>query len=256
MTGAGGRIGPFLRRGLPGLGWQLRLLDRVPIEGAEDAVVGDIRDQEAMARALEGVDAVVHLAAIADEASFQDILGPNIEGTHQVFESARRAGVRRVVFFSSNHAVGFTPRAPMVGDDVPPRPDGFYGLSKVFGEALGRLYVDRYGMQVACLRVGTCIERPSVVRHLSTWLSPGDVVRLVHACLAAPELDYAVLYGISRNTRRWWDIEPARRLGYEPQDDSEVYAEEVLAANGELAEDDPEYAFIGGSYADRSRPLP
>ena len=248
VTGAAGTIGTVLSRDLPTHGHRLRLLDRQPPAGGEDCVIADITDASAMEAAMDGVGAVVHLAAIPTEAPFDDILHANIEGTYRVFDAARRAGVRRIVFASSNHAVGFTPRAPLVGVDVPPRPDTYYGLSKVFGEALGRLYVDRYGMAVACLRIGTFKERPVAPRELSTWLSPGDAVRLVHACLTAPDLTYAVVYGISANTRGWWDLEPGRALGYHPVDNAEAYAAGIVAAHGEPDLSHHTEAFLGGDF--------
>lgn len=255
ITGGAGRIGGFLRRGLPELGWTLRLLDVKPVEDPaqqERALVGDIRDAALLDEAMAGVSAVVHLAGIPGEAPFADICAANIDGTYQVFDAARRAGVPRVVYASSNHAVGFTPRQELVGVDTPLRPDTLYGVSKVFGEALARYYVDRHGLRVACLRIGSCFERPRAVRMLDTWLSPGDMVRLTHACLTAPDLDYAVLYGVSKNTRGWWDLAPARALGYEPRDDAEVYAEQVIAECGELSRDDPAYMLLGGKFTQTS----
>ncbi len=252
VTGAAGTIGSMLRAGLPAYGWRLRLLDTAPMEPAssgEELVAADIRDPAAVAGAMDGVDTVVHLAGIPTEAPFPELLATNIEGTYEVFEAARRSGVRRIVFASSNHAVGFTPRAELVGVDVPPRPDTYYGVTKVFGEALGRLYVDRYGLQVAALRIGTCRDRPVAPRHLSTWLSPGDMVRLAHACLSAPALTYAVVYGISANTRRWWDLEPGRALGYYPEDDAETYAADVLAGRPPPDPDSPEERYVGGEFA-------
>jgi uronate dehydrogenase len=250
ITGAGGGVGSFLVAGLPGLGWQIRGFDLRPAPAATSAewVSGDVRDPAALAAALDGVEAVVHLAGIPREAPFADLLSTNIDGSYQLFEAARLAGVNRIVYASSNHAVGFTPRAEMVGVEVRPRPDTYYGLTKVFGEALASLYADRYGMRVACVRIGSCFARPSTVRQLCTWLSPADAVRLVHACLTAPDLHFAVVYGISANTRGWWDLEPARALGYQPRDDAERYAPEVLAASGPLADDDPDAAYLGGRF--------
>jgi uronate dehydrogenase len=246
VTGAAGRVGAVLRRGLPALGWRLRPLDLAPMPAEPDAVQADVLDPAALAAAMKGVAAVVHLAGLPREASWGATLTTNIDATYQVFEAARLAGVRRIVYASSNHAVGFTPRQPFVGIDIPPRPDTLNGLSKCFGEALGRLYVDKYGLEVACLRIGSCFPVPTTVRQLSTWLSPDDAVRLVHACLAAPELGYAVVYGTSANTRGWWDLRPGRALGYEPVDDAEAYAADVLAASGEPDPADPEHAYLGG----------
>jgi uronate dehydrogenase len=246
VTGAAGRVGTMLRRGLPALGWRLRPFDLAPLPDEPDAVVADILDPVALAAAMTGVAAVVHLAGLPREASWGATLSVNIDGTYQVFEAARLAGVPRVVFASSNHAVGFTPRQPWVGVDLPPRPDTLNGLAKCFGEALGRLYVDKYRMQVACLRIGSAFPEPTTVRQLSTWLSPGDLVRLVHASLTAPGLGYAVVYGISANTRGWWDLEPGRAIGFDPVDNAEAYAARVLAASGEPDPDDPEHAYLGG----------
>ena len=139
LTGAAGGVGRFLWDGLPGLGWELQLFDRAPIPEAPDAVVADLRDDAALDAALDGVDAVVHLAGISVEAPFDDILGSNIDGTYRLFAAARRAGVTRIVYASSNHAVGFEPVGGLARVDTPPRPDTYYGLSKVFGEGLGRL---------------------------------------------------------------------------------------------------------------------
>lgn len=252
VTGGAGLIGSMLRSGLPAYGWRLRLLDTAPLGPARDGeelVQADILDGAALGAAMHDIDAVVHLAGIPTEAPFGELLASNIDGTYQVFDAARRTGVRRIVFASSNHAVGFTPRAERVGIDVPPRPDTYYGVTKVFGEALGRLYVDRYGLQVAALRIGTCRDRPVAPRHLSTWLSPGDMVRLAAACLRAPDLTYAVVYGISANTRRWWDLEPGRALGYHPRDDAEAYAAELLAASPPPDPDSPEERYLGGEFA-------
>jgi uronate dehydrogenase len=251
LTGAAGGVGTFLRERLPAYGYQLRLLDRTPIDDAPDAVTADLNDTEALAAAVRGVDAIVHLAGLSTEAPFQDILRANIEGTYQLYEAARAAGVGRVVYASSNHAVGFTER-PADGSDVPAetplRPDTYYGLSKCFGENLAQLYADRYGVSTVSLRIGSCFARPRSVRMLDTWLSPDDCGRLVHAALTAPITGHVPVYGISANTRAWWDLAPARKLGYEPQDDSEVFADEVIAEHGPLSPEDPEYRYLGGAF--------
>jgi uronate dehydrogenase len=254
VTGAAGRIGGVVCPGLNARGWRVRGLDRAPLDGvdglAEPGIEADVKNYGALDRAMSGVEAVVHLAGIPGEAPFPEILDANIDGTYRVYDAARRAGVRRIVFASSNHAVGFTPRADgMLTADVPPRPDTYYGVSKVFGEALGRLHADRYRMQVVCLRIGSFSDRPTEPRELSTWLSPSDAVRLVHAALTAPDVDFAVVYGISANTRAWWDLEPARALGYRPTDDAEDYAAEILPESGEPDPTAIEHAVVGGPFA-------
>ncbi|WP_035845046.1 NAD-dependent epimerase/dehydratase family protein [Kitasatospora azatica] len=251
LTGAAGGVGTILRTELPSYGYRLRNFDRAPVPGDPEAITADLLDSEALAAAMAGVDAVVHLAGIPLEAEFADLLAANIDGTYRVYEAARAAGVRRVVYASSNHAVGFTER-PEPGELVPVetelRPDTYYGLSKCFGENLASLYADRHGIDTVSIRIGSCFEHPETVRQLATWLSPGDCGRLVHAALSAPVSGHRVVYGISANTRAWWDLAPARALGYQPQDDAEVFAAKLIAEYGELSEDDVEFRYIGGDF--------
>jgi uronate dehydrogenase len=235
VTGSSGTIGTALMQRLPGLGWEARPFDRA--NGQDITVAADL-DAAAI-----GVDAIVHLAGQATEATWPVIRDANIEGTFQVFEAARRNGVRRIVYASSNHAVGFTPVSKQLPPDLPPRPDTLYGVSKVFAEALGRYYVDRYGMQVACIRIGTFEPLPPDNRSLSTWLSPDDCARLVDACLRAPDLTYALLWGISNNTRRAWSLDSALALGYRPQDDAEDHLDAVPEGAAY-----PSDAFVGGGF--------
>ncbi len=243
LTGAAGRIGTALRERLPALGWTLRCLDREPLTDGLRVDLADEADSEALAAAVDGVEAVVHLAGMPTEAPWPVIRDANIDALVRLLEAARRAGVRRVVYASSNHATGFTPVADDLPTDRPPRPDTLYGVSKVFGEALGRYYADRYGLQVACLRIGTFADVPRDRRTLSTWLSPGDCARLVDACLRAPDLDYAVVWGVSNNTRRTWSLAGARALGYDPVDDAEIYAGRL-----DRPAPDPSDALVGGGF--------
>lgn len=252
LTGAAGGMGTLMRALLPAHGYELRLLDLVPVEGEPDAIVADLGDKEALRKAVRGVDAIIHLAGISLEASFDKILRANIEGTYNLYEAAREEGVRRIVFASSNHAIGYTPR-PLPGDplipvDVTRRPDTFYGLSKSFGEDLAQLYWDRHGMETVSVRIGSCFEEPTSVRMLSVWMSPADAARLFHAAISAENVGHTVVYGSSDNTRLWWDLSSARALGYEPQDDSEPYADKLVAEQGELDPAKPEHAHIGGHF--------
>jgi uronate dehydrogenase len=196
----------------------------------EEVVRGDATDLDVMLRAMAGCDACIHLAAIPVEAPFADILHSNLLGCWTAFEAARRTGCGRIVFASSNHATGFYRTDERIGPGDPIKPDTYYGVSKAFGEALGRMYHEKFGLAVACLRIGSARERPEDTRQLSTWLSPGDLARLVKACLTAPDLGFAIVYGVSNNRRGWWDLEPGRRLGYEPEDDAEIFAGEVPPA--------------------------
>lgn len=229
ITGAAGRIGSCLREGLRPLVDELVLTDARVLEPVanERFIRADLADRDAMLRLAEGVDAVLHLGAVPTEASFDELVGPNLIGTFNVFEAARLGGVTRVVFASSNHATGFYPVEHRLAGHEPPRPDTLYGVTKTYGEALGRLYVDKFGLEVVCVRIGTFAERPRQRRDLATWLSFGDTVRLFAACLSAPDVGFRVVYGASANGRLHWDLTPARDLGYEPQDDAEDYARDV-----------------------------
>jgi uronate dehydrogenase len=255
VTGAAGTIGRALRHGLRGRYLILRLLDVAPQREAgpgEEVVTIDLNDRAATEAAMRDVDMVVHLAAIPHEAPFDDILAGNITTTYSVFEAARRAGVRRVVFASSHHVTGFYPRDESIGPDDPVRPDSFYGVSKVFGEALGRLYADKHGLEVVCLRIGGFGERPTRPRHLNIWLSPRDCVQLVRCSLEAPGVGFTVVYGVSANTRSWWTDDAAAALGYHPHDNAEDFVAQLEGApsdtpsrradwlqGGSFVEDDP-----------------
>lgn len=233
ITGAAGRIGRTLRAGLKDR-CQLRLMDRVPIEGAEvdDVHVGDVADVEWMAQVCQGVDAVVHLAGDPSTgAPWESILEVNIKGTYGAYEGARRGGAQRLVFASSNHATGYYEQEGVyTTPEMPVRPDSLYGVSKSFGEDLARFYVDEYGMKAYCLRIGSFQPDESVKnrngdRILSTWLSYRDAVQLVWRCLQVEGVNFGVYYGISGNTRAYWDTKNARSdLGYAPEDDAERYA--------------------------------
>jgi uronate dehydrogenase len=252
ITGAAGRIGTMLRSRLAGPGRTLRLLDTAPLTAGpgEQTVTASIADPDAMLSACGGADAVIHLAAISTEATWERIRDDNIQGTYVTFEAARQAGVPRVVYASSNHAVGFAPRSQFpVPDYAFPAPDTFYGVAKVAGEALAALYHHRYRMDMICLRILSCFEKPTSTRSLSTWLSPDDAGRLFEACLTVPAPGFRVAYGVSANTRGGWvSLKEARELGYEPRDDAEVHAAEVIAEFGEPDPADPVFAHLGGEF--------
>jgi uronate dehydrogenase len=252
ITGAAGQVGTMLRSRLARPGRTLRLLDTAPLTAGagEEVIRTSVTDLDAMTAACRGADAAIHLAGIPGEATWNEIRDVNIEGTYAVFEAARRAGVGRVVFASSNHAVGFSPRAEFpVPDYAFPAPDTYYGVSKVAGEALAALYHYRHGLDAICIRILTCTERPRTGRALSTWLSPDDAGRLFEACLSAPRPGFRVIFGVSANTRGGWvSLDEARALGYEPRDDAETYAAEIIAAEGEPDPADPLLAYLGGEF--------
>ena len=233
MTGAGGGIGRALRETLRSVYPVLRLSDRVAIAPARDGeeVVQqvDIADMPAVERLVAGCDGIVHFGGISGENSWENILHGNIVGLYNVFEAGRRAGVRRIVMATSNHAVGFYPRAQTIDHTVMPRPDSRYGLSKAFSEALGSLYSDKHGIGFFGVRIGNFGERPIDKRRLSIWISPRDLTQLVRLGLEHPDIRYEIVYGVSNNKRSWYDNRNAVRLGYRPEDDAEAYAAEVLA---------------------------
>ena len=258
ITGGSGQIGAMLRPRLARPGRTLRLLDVVPppalagapAGAAEEFILASVTDCAAVTEASAGADAVIHLAGLAGEAPWDRIMEINIQGAYAVFEAARRAGVPRVIFASSNHAVVFTPRSAFpVRDYAFPAPDTYYGVSKVAAEGLAALYHHRYGLDAICIRILTCDERPTTVRSLSTWLSPDDAGRLFEACLAAERPGFRVIFGVSANTRGGWvSLDEARALGYQPRDDAEAYAAEIIAEHGEPDPADPVLAYLGGEF--------
>jgi uronate dehydrogenase len=251
LTGAAGGVGTVLRDGLAGRYPVLRVSDIAPLGEArigEEIVYADIREPDEVDRMMEGVDAVVHLGGIPVEDSWENILQTNIAGAYNVFEAARRHGVKRLIFASSNHAIGFYRRGRRIDSAVPARADSRYGLSKAFGEDLGSLYADKHGLGVMAIRIGSCLKRPPNERMLSTWISHRDMVHLTQVGLETPKLHFAVVYGISNNKRGWWDNSVALELGYRPRDDSETYAQEVMAMDPPEDADEIALQFQGGVF--------
>lgn len=254
LTGAAGRIGAALRPGLLARYGRVKLADQKPLEGlasGEEAVQLDVADLGAVEAAMAGSDAIVHLAAAVSPAGWDVMFEPNFIGTYNVFEAARRVGVRRVVYASSIHAHGFHRRANKIGSDTPPRPDSIYGVSKVFGEAMGRLYADKHGLEVVCLRIASFQPKPSTPRHLATWLSPRDCLQLVCRSIEATGVHFEALYGVSRNTRQIYYNPEWQRIGYHPEDDAEAYAEEILTKQPIESEPELERAFHGAMYVSK-----
>ena len=204
ITGASGHIGTVIRPALREGVEELRLSDLTPpdgLTGPETYVHADLRDFDAVQKAVDGVDAVVHLGAIPNEAPFEDIAGPNLHGVFHVFEACRRSSVKRIVYASSNHASGMNDVGVPLDGSERARPDGLYGASKAYGEALGSMFVDRFGLSIVCLRIGSFRPTPGEKRELSTWISHADGLRLVQAALTADDVGFAIVYGASANTR-------------------------------------------------------
>jgi uronate dehydrogenase len=255
VTGAAGSIGTVVCAGLRDLGHEVAGLD---VAAEPEGFIGtwftaDCADADAVhavfARLEETgrVDAVVHLASIPGEAALPVILESHVVTTGALLDAMVAHGVSRMVYASSNHAVGRTERSDLLETEVAPRPDTFYGVGKVAAEALLRLYVDRYSLDATALRIGSFLPQPETRRHLATWLSHDDAVRLVEACVTTSATGFSVVYGISANARAWWDLEAGRALGYEPQDDAEAFAE-AIEQTPESDADRVEASYVGGPF--------
>ncbi|OAJ52393.1 epimerase [Paraburkholderia ginsengiterrae] len=250
LSGAGGQLGSVVRAALIARGTPLRSAagskPLVPLVEGEDVMHGDLRDPAVVDRLLEGVDVLIHFAGTSVERPLPEIIENNLRGLVEVYEGARRQGVRRIVFASSNHAIGMYPVTEHLGLGCELRPDGFYGLSKVWGEALARMYWDKHGIESICVRIGSCLERPTEPRHLSTWFGHQDLLHFLDRCVEAKDVGFLTIWGVSANTRSWWDNSGAERLGYRPTQDAEIYAEEILARPNPL--DALSQRFQGGSF--------
>lgn len=252
LTGAAGTLGRVLRASLAGSCARLRLSDRRPLElppgEHEEDHPCDLSDRAAVERLLEGVEAVVHLGGVSVERPYEEIARANLDGVFHLYEAARLAGTRRVVFASSNHVTGCYPQGASVDPADPPRPDGYYGVSKLFGEGMAQLYWFRHGIESVCLRIGTATETPPDRRGLSTWLSHRDLQALVRAALTAPSVGCLVTYGISANPARWYSDSGWAALGYAPQDSAAAWADEV--GHRVFPEGSPMARLQGGSFLD------
>jgi uronate dehydrogenase len=251
LSGAGGQVGTVLRKALLARGVDLRSAGGTkplaPLVDGEDVMHGDLRDPAVVDRLLNGVEVLIHMAGTSVERPLPEIIENNLRALVEVYEGALRQGVKRVVFASSNHAIGMYPTTEKLTLDCAPRPDGFYGLSKVWGEALARLYWDKHGIESVCVRIGSCVERPTEPRHLSTWFGHEDLLHFVDRCIHAPDVGFLVIWGVSANTRGWWDNRGAERLGYHPTQDAEAFAHQILAGPNPLDAIGRHYQ--GGSFA-------
>ena len=251
ITGAAGTIGTRLRTLLKGTYPTLRLSDKrrpTDLRANEAFVEADLADMAQVERAVEGMEGIVHLGGHAVEGSWETILNANIIGCYNLFEAARRAGVKRVVFASSNHAVGFYPRSRRIGTDAAVRPDSRYGISKAFGEAVGANYAYKHGMRVTSLRIGNFADAPVDKRRLSIWISPEDLAQLVRIGLEHPDIRYEIFYGVSDNVRTFWDNAAAFKLGYKPTGRGEDFRDAALAAEEKLPKHPVAEWYHGGPF--------
>ncbi|WP_407315914.1 NAD-dependent epimerase/dehydratase family protein [Pseudomonas sp. nanlin1] len=251
LTGAAGGLGTVLRESLKPHCEILRLSDIAPMPAAagphEEVWPCDLSDKHAVHQLVEGVDAILHFGGVSVERPFEEILGPNISGVFHIYEAARRHGVKRVVFASSNHTIGFYHQEQTLDAHAPRRPDGYYGLSKAYGEDMATFYFDRYGIETVSLRIGSSFAKPQNRRMLCTWLSFADLTQLIVKALAVPEVGHTVVYGVSANKTVWWDNHLAARLGYAPQDSSETFRAEV-EAQPQPEPGDPAMIYQGGAF--------
>lgn len=259
LTGASGALGRALTKSLAAEGWTLKLTDIVPfpdtIPAGASFTRADLNDGVTILRLAEGCGAIVHLGGVAVERPFEEVLGPNIRGLYHVYEAARREKAR-VIFASSNHSIGFHERSETISADTQFQPDGFYGLSKAYGELMGRLYWFKHGVESVFIRIGSCFPEPINARMLATWLSYPDLSRLVVRCLATEQVGCCVIWGASNNQRMtWWKDDARNKLGWQPLDSADAFAGQL---SGKVSGDPVEERYMGGAFTsmDYSRDAP
>lgn len=251
LTGAAGGLGQVLRDRLKPLATVLRVSDIAdlgPAREGEEVVRCDLGDKAAVHALVDGVDAIAHFGGVSVEGPWDPILNANIVGVFNLYEAARKHGVKRVVYASSNHVVGFYRQDERIDADDPMRPDGLYGVSKCFGESLSRFYFDRHGIETVCLRIGSSFPEPKDRRMLRTWLSYDDLVQLVTKSLVTPAVGHTIVFGASRNAGLWWDNRKAAHLGFEPKDSADGQRERVEALGPPLDAADPVAVYQGGGF--------
>jgi uronate dehydrogenase len=252
LTGAAGGLGKALRTRLAANCVVLRMSDLttkpVDLAANEEWHTVDLADRAAVLTMAANVDAIIHLGGVSVERAFDEILPANIVGVYNLYEAARKQGVKRVVFASSNHVTGFYKQSETIDASALPRPDGMYGISKAFGENLSRFYFDRYGIETACVRIGSSFPEPKDRRMLASWLSFDDLHRLITACLTTPVLGHSIVFGMSNNAVTWWDNRLAKHVGYVAQDSSDVFRDAVYARTSPPDLTDPAAVYQGGGF--------
>jgi uronate dehydrogenase len=251
LTGAGGNLGQALRPRLKAYCDVLRLSDCRDLGAAaagEEMQTAALEDADQMMALLDGVSAVVHMGGVSTEQPWGPILAGNIVGMVNLYEAARLKGVKRIVFASSNHVTGFYRQDEVVNTRMPPKPDGFYGLSKAFGEDLAQLYWHRWGIETVSIRIGSSLTEPRDRRMLATYLSHDDLERLIVAALTAPIVGHTIIYGMSDNQTTWWDNTHAKHIGYRPLDSSDVFRSAVEARQPVIDTKDPAAIYQGGAF--------
>lgn len=251
LTGAAGGLGQVLRQRLRGLATILRVSDiagmGAPLDAQEEVNTCDLADKQAVDAMVAGCDAIVHLGGVSVERPFEEVLEANIKGIFHLYEAARRHGVKRIVFASSNHVIGFYQQSEKIDANARRRPDGYYGLSKSFGEDMASFYFDRYGIETVSIRIGSSFPAPKDRRMMHSWLSYDDLVQLVEKSLFTPKVGHTVVYGASANRDLWWDNHAAAHLGFVPKDSSEPWRAQVEAQPAPAA-NDPVAVYQGGAF--------
>jgi uronate dehydrogenase len=251
MTGAAGGIGRELRERIKPWAETVRLADICdlgPAREGEEIVQCDLADRDAVMKMVEGCDAILHFGGVSVEGPFLPIMNANILGLHYLYEAIHKFGVKRVVYASSSHTVGFYPTTQLVDANMPLRPDGFYGLSKCFGEAMSRYYYDRFGIETVCLRIGSSFPEPRTPRMMVTYLAYDDLAELVRCSLFTPRVGHTITFGTSDNDTRWWDNRHASHLGYRPKHSSREFDGKFPATSDFPAADDMTATFQGGPF--------
>jgi uronate dehydrogenase len=257
MTGAAGGVATALRPLLSELAETVVLSDIVAVDdlGANERFVRcDVTDRAGLDALVKGVDGIIHLGGVSTEKPFDMILEGNILGLYNLYEAARHNGKPRIIFASSNHAIGFYRRDQRLDNKVPPRPDSLYGVSKVFGEGLASMYFDKFGQETLSVRIGSCFPKPRNRRMLATWLSARDLMTLCGRAFDTQWLGHTIVYGASANDEQWWDNGNAGFLGWAPQDSSSKWRAEVLANAEPEAISDPAVLYHGGGFAAGGHP--
>lgn len=251
ITGAAGGLGSEMRKRLTHLAEIIRVSDIADLGEAaphEEIVQCDLGDKAAVEAMVKGVDGIVHFGGIPVERPWSMIRNSNIDGMFNLYEAVRRHGNPRVIFASSNHAIGYHEQTTRLDASSPTRPDGLYGVSKVFGEAMASMYYDKFGVETAIVRIGSCLDKPENHRMLATWFSFDDFVSLIERAFFAPRLGCPIIYGASANSASWWDNSQTAYLGWTPKDNSEQFRSELDATQPLPHPDDPVARYQGGVF--------
>jgi uronate dehydrogenase len=251
LTGAAGGLGRVLRERVRAWADVVRLSDVVDMGEAgpgEEIVRCDLSDKQAVLALMEGVDAVLHFGGVSTEAPFEKIMQANILGVANLYEAIHKNGVKRTVFASSNHTIGFYPITEKLDADMPTRPDSMYGISKCFGEQMSRYYFDRFGIETVCIRIGSSFPEPTNRRMLSTYFSYDDLTEMLRCALFAPKVGHTIAFGVSDNPGKWWDNRLAEHLGYQAKDNARDHAHKIPDADVAPSQEDPAAWYQGGQF--------